>query len=125
MSTSTYFNRDAILAYHGRWHDLDTREEADSLLDEEGYCNCCGVDYTGLDRDDPDLHHQDTPLEPHPWAPGMAAYDSETTQGKVDFDDDEGTTIASVRITRTGGGYLVHIDQFNDRDNLVIVHTND
>lgn len=125
MSTNTYFDREDALDYHMSAHVDESPETADAILTDEGFCQCCGVDYTGLERDTTPADHQESPLDPHPWTPGMDGDDPEADEGKVDFDDDEGCTIATVRVTRLGNGYAVHIDQLSDLDNILIVHTNE
>lgn len=127
MSTLTYFDREAALDRLLAVHTDETRQSADDLLDDEGFCSCCTVDYAGLDRDGGDvigIYREDElsgePLTSHPWRSDIINH-----AGRVDFDNDEGRTIASVRMTRTGSGYAVIIDQMSDLDNLVIKHTNE
>ena len=127
MTTVTYYDRET-LEYHRHWHDHDTLEKTLDDLDQDdsgGYCRCCGVDYTGLNRDDLPDDYQEAPLDPHPWTPGLNGDDPEYAQGCVDFDNEEGRTVATVRITRAGDGYAVYIDQMNDLDGLTIIHTNE
>lgn len=124
MNTNIYFDRDAALKELMWFHVDEGRVSAEGLLNDEGFCQCCGVDYTGLDRDARD-DDQQTPLDPHPWTPGLDGDDPEAAEGRVDFDDDEGRTIATVRITHNGSGYIVHLDQLSDLDNVIIVHRNE
>ena len=43
--------------------------------------------------------------------------------GRVDFDDDEGTTIVTIYVERTLIGYMVHIDHLGDPTMLgVTIH---
>ncbi|MGJ9374363.1 hypothetical protein [Nesterenkonia sp. CF4.4] len=128
MSTTTYFDREAALDYLQKWHTDEDRESAEDLLDDRGFCSCCGVDYAGLDRDAGDMTGQagsgddldGEPLTPVPWNPRIANH-----AGRVDFDNDEGDSVASVRMVRAGSGYAVIIDQLSDTYNLIIKHTNE
>ena len=124
MSTSIYFDHEAALEYLMSTHVDEPRISAQNLLNDEGYCECCGVDFTGLDRDTLDEDRQ-TSLDPHPWTPGLDGDDPEAAEGRVDFDDDEGRTVLTVRVTSNGSGYIVHLDQLNDLDNVIIVHRNE
>lgn len=126
MSTLTYFDHEAALDRYLAFHTDRTRDEAKNFLDDEGFCTCCHVDYAGLDRDDVPMTEDRVdelagePLTALPWRRDIINH-----ANRVDFDNDEGRTIASVRMTRTGSGYAVIIDQMSDLDNLVIKHTND
>lgn len=124
MNVNTYFDPESALKYHMSGHPGWSAASAQNMLQDDGFCECCAVDYTGLDRDDISEEDPTGPLEPHPWTPGLDGHDPAEAAGRVDFDDDEGRTIATVRITHTGRGYTVHIDQLSDTDNLIIIHSN-
>lgn len=51
MNANTYFDREDALAGLLLGHIDETRASAEALLDDDGFCGCCGVDYTGQDRD--------------------------------------------------------------------------
>lgn len=126
MSTTTYFDREAALDYLQTVHVDESRESAEDLLDDEGFCACCGVDYAGLDRDAGDMTGEridvlnGEPLTSKPWRRDIINH-----ADRVDFDNDEGETVATVRMVRSGGGYAVIIDQLSDVDRLIIQHTNE
>lgn len=53
-------------------------------------------------------------LEPHPWLrTAEQGRDPRTAEpqdfGRVDFDDEEGRTVATVYVTRTPDGYALHV----------------
>lgn len=126
MSTNTYFDREAALKDLMHWHEDEPRESAEDLLDDDGFCTCCGVDYAGLDRDAGDMTGEridvlnGEPLPSNPWRRDIINH-----ADRVDFDNDEGETVATVRMVRSGGGYAVIIDQLSDVDRLIIKHTNE
>ena len=73
-------------------------------------------------------------MEPRPWIThqvveqlraGRVPLNAEALDhfGRVDFDDDEGTTIATIYVERTLIGYMVHIDHLGDPTMLgVTIH---
>lgn len=126
MSTLTYFDREAALDRFRAFHTDRAPDVAENFLDDEGFCTCCHADWAGLDRDDTEIgagppdDFAGEPLTSHTW-PRNAG----NQENRVDFDNDEGQTVATVRMVRAGSGYAVIIDQMSDLDNLVIKHTND
>lgn len=124
MSTKIYFDREEALAYLMEYHSDENREAAEALLNEDGYCRCCGVDYTGLDRDMISSATSGDALEPHPWQPGIDGDDAEYAAGRVDFQNTtDDRTVVQVRVTDVGAGvYKIHIDQLSDADQIVITH---
>lgn len=126
MSTNTYFDREAALDRFRAFHTDRPHEVADNFLDDEGFCTCCHADWAGLDRDDVEPHGapmdelNGEPLTSHTWP-----HNAGNQENRVDFDNDEGETVATVRMVRAGSGYAVIIDQLSDVYNLIVKHTND
>ncbi|MEA5456724.1 hypothetical protein SPF06_18530 [Sinomonas sp. JGH33] len=57
-------------------------------------------------------------LEPHPWVRGPIAHPTtglprvvnSDDYGRVDFDDDEGATVLTAYVERSGDGYTLHLE---------------
>lgn len=120
MTTITYYDRET-LEYHRTWHEHDTIGQTLDDLDQDepgGHCRCCGVDYTGLNRDD-----DDTSIPLAALADDATDADDPDLVGADFIDEDR--IVATVRIARTGNGYTVTIKQDGDLDALTIEQTND